>query len=226
MPPTSSPAASVHGPVRPLVLSVLLVLVAGLTVLVPATAEATGTEERARAGGRIQAVITFDRNWRDQFDSRLRWRVWRVRSDGSRRLLDAAGWRAGSGLARRGGRNECVRNTGWAPRGRYSFVQYDDYGGNVIKGRAFYLSDKRCRTGTQRSQLFIHSEQGAGSTQCPDAPGDQACRWEFPQENDYRSFGCIKMAPGDLAALTRRFHRWFSAGTRYATSIVAVRVIN
>ena len=69
-------------------------------------------------------------------------------------------WRAGSGLP--GGRatNSCVKGHGWLPNGRYSLRQYDDYAGNLIHGRAFRLSDKRCANGTLREQLFIHTEAG------------------------------------------------------------------
>ena len=52
--------------------------------------------------------------------------------------------------------------------------------------------------GTLREQLFIHTEAGAGNTQCADGPGDQICRWEFPKVNDYTSHGCIKMSPKDI----------------------------
>jgi hypothetical protein len=47
-----------------------------------------------------------------------------------------------------------------------------------------------------------------------------------PVVNDYRSWGCIKMAPGDLKQLTRRFHRYFKADVRYPTEVVKVRVKN
>ncbi|GCD89803.1 hypothetical protein NLS1_18090 [Nocardioides sp. LS1] len=79
--------------------------------------------------------------------------------------------------------------------------------------------------GTVRHDLFIHTETGAGNQQCADTKGDQICRWEWPKINDYRSAGCIKMAPRDLLALTRHFHRYFDAGVRYARHRVQVKVI-
>ena len=42
-------------------------------------------------------------------------------------------------------------------------MQHDDYAGNLIKGRAFYLGNKRCHDGTLRTDLFIHTETGAGN---------------------------------------------------------------
>ena len=45
-----------------------------------------------------------------------------------------------------------------------------------------------------------------------------------PKVNDYRSWGCIKMAPDDLKQLTRRYHRFFKAEVRYPTKRVRVRV--
>ena len=94
------------------------------------------------------------------------------------------------------------------------------------KPRAFRLDDKRCRNGrTWRVQLFIHTEQGAQNTQCADRPGDQVCRWEFPQINDYKSAGCIKLSPNDLAELSQHFLQFYKAGMRYSKSRVVVRVV-
>ena len=136
------------------------------------------------------------------------------------------GWRAGSGLPGRVGRNSCATSRGWLPNGSYQMRQYDDYHGNVIKGRAFRLDDKACPNGTVRHQLFVHSEQAAGNRQCRDRPGDQPCRWEWPRVNDYKSFGCIKMSPKDVAELVRLYHRHFHAGVRYPKGRVVLRVIS
>jgi hypothetical protein len=170
-------------------------------------------------------VITFDKVRQHPFRSRIIWRAFRQTDDGSWRLLERADWRAGSGFGGPSTTNECVRGRGWLPDGAYSFVQYDDYRGNLIKGRAFFLGSKRCRNGTLRTELFIHTETGAGNHQCANRPGDQICRWEWPKVNDYRSAGCIKMSPGDLLALTRHYHRWFRPGVRYPTRRVRVQVI-
>ena len=119
-----------------------------------------------------------------------------------------------------------MRNKGWLPNGDYRVKQWNDYPGNVIKGRAFQLDNKRCGNGTLRQDLFLHTEQGPGSRQCADRRGDQPCRWEFPRINDYKSFGCIKLAPGDLAALVAAYQRHFDAGVRYPADRVVLRVVS
>lgn len=172
----------------------------------------------------LRAVIIFEKNYQRQFDSRVIWRLVEVRGD-KRKVVETASWRAGGGLPRAGGKNACVRNTGWLPDGEYSVVLHRDYRGNFIKGRAFQLENKRCANGTLRQSLFLHTEQDAGSRQCPDRPGDQACRWEWPRINDYKSYGCIKVAPNHLKQLADRFERHFSAGVRYGKdrAVVIVR---
>ena len=198
----------------------------------PATAAATSagaatptTQERTTV--RRRAIITFDKNWSDPSDSRLTWTVVRRTDDGVRHVVEQLSWRAGSGMLGKVGRNECAKGRGWLPDGRYRLRFFRDYHGNLIKGRAFRLDDHRCRNGrTWRVQLFIHTEQGAGNVQCADAPGDQPCRWELPQINDYKSAGCIKLAPDDLAELGRHFLRFYEAGVRYSKARVVVRVVS
>ncbi|MGZ4449111.1 MAG: hypothetical protein ACXVXT_19910 [Blastococcus sp.] len=204
----------------------LLLLLTTLVLLAVPTyagsaAQAGGTAPDRRP---VRALITFVKAPAHPFDSRLLWRVWRRDPDGSWELTEHRSWRAGSGWGGPHTTDECVHDRGWLPDGRYSFVQHDDYAGSLIKGRAFYLGNKRCHDGTLRTDLFIHTETGAGNRQCPDTRGDQLCRWEWPRINDYRSAGCIKMSPGDLLALTRHFHRYFAAGHRYPLDRVQVRV--
>jgi hypothetical protein len=150
-----------------------------------------------RAGSGLRSPSSSDRA--NPWNSRLVWIARRQRADGTWRVLAHDSWRAGSGL----------------PGGSAT---------ELIHGRAFRLSDKRCSDGTLRVQLFIHTEAGAGNTQCADAPGDQICRWEFPRINDYTSHGCIKMSPSDILALTRDYHRFFRPGIRYPTSKVSLLV--
>jgi hypothetical protein len=197
------------------VLAALTVLVGPLLVAAPA--------DSATAPWR--GVLTFDKNWHDQFDSRLTWRLYH-RESGRWKVVETRSWRAGSGLPGRGGKDSCATSRGWLPNGTYRMRQYADYGGNVIKGRAFRIDDLACSTGHVRRDLFVHTEQGAGSRQCPDRRGDQACRWEWPRINDYKSLGCIKMAPGDLAQLTALFRRHFDDGVRYPADRVALRVVS
>jgi hypothetical protein len=211
---------------------VLALLPLGL-LATPAQAAPAGNQVRAStsdAGGRgtpsRRAVITFDKNSADPSSSTLTWKVVRRDADGVRHVVEQLSWRSGSGMLGRTGRNECAKGRGWLPNGTYRLRYHRDYHGNLIKGRAFRLDDHTCRNGsTRRVQLFIHTEQGAGNSQCADAPGDQVCRWEFPLVNDYKSAGCIKLAPDDLAELSRHFLTFFRAGVRYEKSRVVVRVI-
>lgn len=167
----------------------------------------------------VHALIIFDKSAKNPWHSTVVWKAYR-----GEELLERATWRAGSGFGGPHTRDACYRNRGWLPNGVYSFVQHDDYAGNLIKGRAFYLGNKRCHDGTLRTDLFIHTETGAGNQQCADRKGDQLCRWEWPKINDYRSAGCVKMSPRDLRQLTAHFHRWFDAGVRYPLRRVQVRV--
>jgi hypothetical protein len=170
-----------------------------------------------------KATITFDKNPQHQFDSRVVWRLFQ-RQGGAWKLVETKAWRAGSGLPGRNGQNSCAWSRGWLPNGVYHLRQSDHYRGNVIHGRVFRLDNKNCGNGNVRHDLFLHSEQTVGNGQCKDRRGDQNCRWEFPRINDYKSLGCIKMAPQDLAQLTYLFHRHFAAGVRYPTDRVSLVV--
>jgi hypothetical protein len=194
----------------------LLVVAAPLFVAAPA--------ESAQATWR--GVLTFDKNWQNQFSSRLTWQLYQRQAGGAWKVVETKSWRAGSGLPGRAGRNSCARSRGWLPNGTYRLRQSNNYRGNVIRGRVFRLDDKACSNGRVRHNLFLHSEQTAGNGQCRDRRGDQPCRWEFPRVNDYKSLGCIKMSPGDIAQLTALFHRHFAAGVRYAANQVSLRVIS
>ncbi|MET0999482.1 MAG: hypothetical protein ABWX73_12250 [Marmoricola sp.] len=198
-------------------------------VVRPEALAVAAMQKRLRQNKRLpkRASITFIKNWKNPHASRLTFRAWaKAGPKGKKKWvpIEQATWRAGSGLGGKGGRDECRRNTGWLPNGSYSFVQRDRRKGPMINGRVFELSPKVCRNGTQRQLLFIHSEQSSNNTQCRNRKGDDVCRWELPQFNDYRSNGCIKMSPGDLKNLTRRFHRYFRADARYPTAVVKVRV--
>ncbi|WP_109507873.1 hypothetical protein [Nocardioides speluncae] len=193
--------------------------------VITSPADAEWYAEPGLASQRIRAKIVFNKNPTNQFQSRLVWKVERRNDAGKWRVIERKVWRAGSGLPDQWGKDECVRNHGWAPNGTYAPIQYDQYDGSVINGRVFFLGAKRCTDGTMRSQLFIHSEANPDNTQCADAAGDQSCRWEHPAINEYKSNGCIKMAPGDMKALTKAYHRYFKAGLRYPTRQFKVDVI-
>ncbi|MCL2543788.1 MAG: hypothetical protein FWE71_15195 [Nocardioidaceae bacterium] len=197
-----------------------------LTVLMLATVAVwLAPPPAARAAGhqQVRGTITFTKNHAHPDDSTVSWRLQRWR-DGRWRTTDTASWRAGSGMLGKRGRNPCIHNVGWLPNGGYRLRLYLDYPGSLIKGRAFRLDDKRCANGTVRHNLFLHTEQGAHDRQCPDRPGDQPCRWEYPKVDDYKSNGCIKMAPGDLAALVGHFRKAFRPGVRYPRAKVRLVV--
>ena len=182
---------------------------------------ATAGPAAAEAGPRLRGVVTFYKNWQNPQRSRLVWRVYRLR-DGERSLVERLEWRAGSGFTRES-TNACRKNDGWLPNGRYRPRLYANYWGSLIRGRAIGLGAKRCADGTWRTDLFIHTEQGDRNRQCPDSKGDQACRWEYPKFNDYRSLGCIKLSPRDLKALDEAWRRYFALG---ADDRVRVRVVS
>jgi hypothetical protein len=196
---------------RLLVLVVVALLVGGLA---PTTADAQP---------RLRGVMTFVKNAAHPDRSELRWQLLR-RVDDRWQVVDRASWRAGSGMLGARGRDACARNVGWLPDGSYRVRAYLDYHGRLIKGRAFRLDDKRCAGGRVRHELFVHTEQGAGNRQCRNRPGDQVCRWEYPRIDDYRSHGCIKLAPGDLRELMAHFRAAFNPGVRYPRTQVVLRV--
>ena len=198
--------------------SLLLALLTAACFVTVAPAARTETAEAA-AQEPVRALIIFDKNSRNPWNSTVIWKAYRGGD-----LLERATWRAGSGFGGPHTRDACYRNRGWLPNGVYSFVQHENYWGSLIKGRAFSLGSKACHDGTVRTDLFLHTEQGDRNTQCADRKGDQVCRWEWPKFNDYRSAGCIKMSPRDLRRLVRRYHQWFEPGVRYPLSRVQVRV--
>ena len=179
---------------------------------------------RAKKSVPKRASIVFDKNWKNPYRSTITFRAWAKVGKKRWMLIERASWRAGSGVGGPAGKDACHRGSGWAPNGTYSFVQHNRRKAPLINGRVFELQPQACRNGTVRQLMFIHSEQKSNNTQCRNTKGDDGCRWEVPVVNDYRSYGCIKMAPDDLAALTRRFHHYFRSETRYPTSVVKVRV--
>jgi len=197
---------------------------AGPALATHGPAQGGGMVDPSAHPGRLRAQITFEKRPAHPWNSRITWSAARQRADGTWKILARDSWRAGSGLPGGSTTNSCVKGHGWLPDGRYTLRQHDDYAGNLIHGRAFRLSDKRCSNGTLREQLFIHTEAAAGNRQCADGSGDQICRWEFPKINDYTSHGCIKMSPRDILALTRDYHRFFKAGVRYRTARVSLLV--
>jgi hypothetical protein len=98
-------------------------------------------------------------------------------------------YRAGSG----NGYDACQTNN-WVPLGTYTVPWHNhNYNASLIKGRVWRMSDYQCQNGVRRTELFVHSEETADNGQYCTAgdPDDDFC-WEGDQ--DYYSFGCIKVA--------------------------------
>jgi hypothetical protein len=113
-------------------------------------------------------------------------------------------WRAGSGE----NTNACDAVTpndpdgGWLPNGWYDLQgHWNDYAGASIRGRVWWMQDKRCSDGTLRTELFIHTEETSANGQdCSSAADDPWC-WDSTAAysgagagtNDFYSQGCIKV---------------------------------
>ncbi|MEU2671647.1 L,D-transpeptidase [Streptomyces sp. NPDC007164] len=171
-----------------------LMTVAAVTA--PSGQAATPAGGRPAAAGAVVTTLKFVRNSADPQNSRLLV----VRGNKTQ-----AAFRAGSGLGRNHtkGRDECASAKGWLPAGTYTVgARQTRYNGNLIKGYAIPLSNKTCKNGrTTRTELFIHSEMtrtgGQGST--------ESRRWDGV--GDYKSAGCIKLAPEDIKKLFRNLGR-------------------
>ena len=152
----------------------------GLTAAPAAAATpVTGVYDRhyARAMPRFQYVV----NVRAPQNSRLTL-YYSSRLDHARRFVTV---RAGSG---KGSLDECAKNRGVLPVGRYSVSFKSNYqaGNPAIRGDVWRVSDRVCRNRkTVRNDLFIHSS-GA-----PGAPF-----------RHYRTHGCIKVNQADRARLS------------------------
>lgn len=120
-------------------------------------------------------------------------------------------WRAGSGTTT----NECERDRGWLPAGWYNrHAVYHNYD-STIKGRAFWVEDKRCYNGMWRTELFIHTEETASQGQsCPTSGDDPYC-WEGDSvtPSDYTSQGCIKLSPTHIGQAHNHLHDTTKGGS-------------
>ena len=142
----------------------------------------TGAGDTSAQPGKLRAQITFTKSTAHPWHSTITWDAARQRADGSWKVLAHDSWRAGSGLPGGSAENACVKGHGWLPNGTYSLLQYDDYPGNLIHGRAFRLNDKRCANGTLREQLFIHTEAGRGQHPVRRRPRRPAVPVGVPQD--------------------------------------------
>ena len=172
-----------------------------------AAVAAVGFVVLAGAAGTARAAVWMDFSRVYNTWSTLRY-TWQDDSTGQQRATQS--WRAGSGYTT----NDCQSGAGWLPTGFYDVRgHWDHYDGSAIKGRVWYLSDKRCNggSGTLRTELFIHSEETADDGQyCPTSYDDPFC-WEG--DSDYKSSGCIKVAheppwPSDIAQADNDWDSW------------------
>lgn len=139
-------------------------------------------------------------------NSTLRW--WYTDDYG--RCIRNVEWRAGSGM----NTNPCDNQDGgdghgWLPNGWYDLRGHWNNYNQTIKGRVWWLQNMQCHDGTWRTELFIHTEETAGTR--PNDQG-QACGEQLPDDDlpycwdkqpayagaangtyDYYSNGCIKV---------------------------------
>ncbi|MFG3532604.1 L,D-transpeptidase family protein [Streptomyces sp. NPDC047917] len=171
-----------------------LMTVAAVTA--PSGRAAAPADGRPAAAGVVVTTLKFVRNSADPQNSRLLV----VRGNKTQAVF-----RAGSGLGRNHaeGRDECASAKGWLPAGTYTVgARQTRYNGNLIKGYAIPLSNKTCKNGrTTRTGLFIHSEM----TRAGGQGGTESRRWDGV--GDYKSAGCIKLAPEDIKKLFRNLGR-------------------
>ncbi|MEU2789399.1 L,D-transpeptidase [Streptomyces sp. NPDC007100] len=170
---------------------------ASLAVTAALTAGLATTATPAHAAEPPGTYLLFDKNQRDPAASRVR-----LVQSGTGKVL--ADYRAGSGQGGTAGRDECARSKGWLPDGTYRVLGHTTRkqgGRDGINGYAIRLADKTCRDGrTRRTALFLHSEMRPDGTQGPARPGrDAPYRWDG--DSDYRSLGCVKLAPADIKDL-------------------------
>ena len=171
------------------------------------------TPAAAAAGAYRYAVITFHKNYANTFRSTLTWEVFRVTATGT-----GPPWSAGSGGPARASPADrptpAAATTAGCPTGATGRALVTRLRRQPDQGpRDLPRPEALPRTAPCAPTLFIHTEQGAGSRQCPDRPGDQLCRWEYPAINDYRSYGCVKLSPGDLHELYDAWRRYFRLGS-------------
>ncbi|UUU31846.1 peptidoglycan-binding protein [Streptomyces sp. CA-210063] len=136
-------------------------------------------------GGAVQLV--FDKNQSDQTNSRLS-----VVRGGK----TIASYRAGSG--RDNNKDECAKSRGWLPNGTYDIKGHTKrHPGKVIRGYAIELENMKCANGTERTELFVHSEMTINGTQ----GSIERERWTDSNPVDFESLGCIKIRPTEIQHL-------------------------
>ncbi|MET8828028.1 L,D-transpeptidase family protein [Streptomyces sp. NPDC004610] len=122
-----------------------------------------------------------------------------------------ASYKAGSGTTT----NACSVGRGWLPNGSYKIEFHRKNFDGIINGYVIKVSDKRCSGGTQRTELFIHSEMKPNGKQGT----IESEKWTNSNPNDYYSNGCIKLNPSHIKNL---FSRLDSLGWQKLTKLTVV----
>lgn len=131
-----------------------------------------------------QPMLTFDKNQDSPLKSTL---TITFRSNGKNYKATV---RAGSGD---GTKNDCTKNKGWLPNGKYENVKHykKTWGNEVVRGWVWELGSKKCSSGsTTRTELFVHSNGIEGT----------------PWNGSYASNGCVKIEQSN--------RKWFSTWWR------------
>lgn len=184
-------------------------LVGAAALIAAASVGAAGTP--AEAASAVTGSFIFHKNAKDPTNSKLEWRVV---NNSTKKVVRSVNWRAGSGL---GSTDECAGSRGWLPNGRYGVTFHPTHNGAQVKGVAFQLDNKTCRSGrTTRSDLLIHSEMTASGGQNSKV---ESQRWDG--NGDYKSYGCIKLKPADVKAAAAEFKKYYAA-ERYYSGMLTV----
>ena len=179
-------------------------LVAGLTV-----------DPRGRAEDSPRyAVITFHKNYREHVPLDADLGGVPGRPAATRTSLERLEWRAGSGYFRDATRLLRARTAAGCPTARYRprlfarLPRQPDQGPRDLPRPEGLRATAPCAPTCSSTPSRAPAQR-----QCPDRQGDQVCRWEYPRINDYRSYGCVKLSPGDLHELYDAWRRWFPLGS-------------
>ncbi|UQA97249.1 L,D-transpeptidase family protein [Streptomyces halobius] len=163
-----------------------MTVVGALTAALAAPAQAGPTAGSANAPAAAGYYLKFDK--RTVTNSRL----YLMKSvAGPDKVIKS--YRAGSGT----GTNTCAVGKGWLPNGNYKIEFHQKDFDGIINGYVIKISDKRCHSGTQRTELFIHSEMKPNGKQ----GSIESEKWTNSNPNDYYSNGCVKLNPSDIKNL-------------------------
>ncbi|MEU4352926.1 hypothetical protein [Streptomyces sp. NPDC023838] len=159
---------------------------------------ATSATTTKAAASRSYTYLSFKINRKDTSNSRLSLVYVQVVNPDKVHTYTVKSWRAGSGT---GSTNSCLSKRGVLPSATYDIKTFDAHhpgGPHGVNGISWYIGDKHCKPhgkGTNRTELFIHSEMLPSGKQGSSEP----YRWDG--NSDYKSNGCIKLKPSDARDL-------------------------